>query len=148
MWWPFSGRAGRATRRCALGNSCGSCGSGSPSASIRAASNGRWHGRKKNADEPRALADELVRRYEAVRPPAGDETADDGLGRALLMHQGVAAWIEVWAKCRAPSREAVSDGAGGPASATDVVPVGLRGHVAQVLTGMAVAGLRGRSSGG
>ena len=94
-----------------------------------------------------------MRRYEALRPPAVDGTADDGLGRALLMHQGVAAWIEVWANGRAPwapPLEAVSDGwagAGGPASATEVVPVGLRGQVAQVLTGMAVAGLRGRSSG-
>jgi hypothetical protein len=97
-------------------------------------------------------ADELVRRYEALRPPAGDGTEDDGLGRVLLMHQGVAAWIEAWANCRAtsaPPLEGVSDGRagpGGPPSATDVVPVGLRGHVAQVLTGMAVAGLRGRSS--
>jgi hypothetical protein len=97
-------------------------------------------------------ADELVRRYEALRPPAGDGRGDDGLGRALMMHQGVAAWIEVWANCQAPSalpREGVSDGwtgTGGPPSATDVVPVGTRGQVAQVLTGMAVAGLRGRSS--
>jgi hypothetical protein len=97
-------------------------------------------------------ADELVRRYEALRPPAGDGTNDDGLGRALLMHQGVAAWIEAWANGQAPwapPLEGVSSGRagmGGPPSATDVVPVGLRGQVAQVLTGMAVAGLRGRSS--
>jgi len=97
-------------------------------------------------------ADEFVRRYEALRRPAEDGTGDDGLGRALMMHQGVAGWIEAWAHCRAPSApplEGVSygrAGAGGPPSATDVLPVGLRGQVAQVLTGMAVAGLRGRSA--
>jgi len=64
------------------------------------------------------------------------------------MHQGVAAWIEVWANGEAPwapPLQGVSDdwaGAGGP----EVVPVGLHGQVAQVLTGMAVAGWRGRSS--
>ena len=97
-------------------------------------------------------ADELVRRYEALRRPAGDGTDDDGFGRALVMHQGVAAWIEAWANGRvtsAPSFAGVAcsrSGAGSPPSAADVWPVGLRGQVAQVLTGMAVAGLRGRSS--
>jgi len=49
----------------------------------------------------------------------------------------------------APPLEGVSDGragTGGPPSATDALPVGLRGQVTQVLTGMAVAGLRGRSA--
>jgi hypothetical protein len=97
-------------------------------------------------------AGELVRRYEALRRPDADGMGDDGLGRALMLHQGVAAWIEAWANCRAtpaPPLEGVSygwAGPGGPPSATDVLPVGTRGQVAQVLTGMAVAGLRGRSS--
>lgn len=97
-------------------------------------------------------ADELVCRYEAVRHPAGSGTGDDALGRALMMHQGVAAWIDAWANCRAtpaPPREGVPCGgasAGGRPSVADVLPPGVRGQVARVLTGMAVAGLRDRRS--
>lgn len=103
--------------------------------------------------EPRPCpADELVRRYEAVRRPAGSGTGDDALGRALMMHQGVAAWIDAWANCRAtpaPPLEGVPCGgasAGGRPSVADVLPPGVRGQVARVLTGMAVAGLRDRRS--
>jgi hypothetical protein len=103
--------------------------------------------------EPRPRpADELVRRYEAVRRPAGSGTGDNALGRALMMHQGVAAWIGAWANCRAtpaPPLEGVPCGgasAGGRPSAADVLPPGVRGQVARVLTGMAVAGLRDRRS--
>ena len=97
-------------------------------------------------------ADELVRRYEALRRAAGGETGDAALGRALLVHQGMAAWIEAWGNCRATPAtplEGVPCGracAGGRQSAADVLPVGVLGQVARVLTGMAVAGLRDRSS--
>lgn len=98
-------------------------------------------------------ADELVRRYEAVRGPAGRETGDDALGRALMMHQGVAAWIDAWATCRATPATQLEGApcgrrasAGGRQSAADVLPAGVLGQVARVLTGMAVAGLRARSS--
>jgi hypothetical protein len=95
-------------------------------------------------------ADELVRRYEALRRTAGGETGDDALGRALLVHQGMAAWIEGWATCRAtpaPPRESIPcgrAGAGDPQRMADVLPAGVLGQVARVLTGMAVAGLRER----
>jgi hypothetical protein len=102
--------------------------------------------------DPRASpAEELVRRYEALRRQAGSGTEDDALGRALLMHQGVAAWIEAWANCKVPpgpQREGVPcgrAGAGGRPSAAAGLPVGVLGQVARVLTGMAVAGLRDRS---
>lgn len=97
-------------------------------------------------------ADELVSRYEALRGSAGSGTGDDALGRALLMHQGVAAWIDAWMNCRvtpAPGRTEVPcgrAGAGERQSAADVLPVGVLGQVARILTGMAVAGLRDRSS--
>jgi len=97
-------------------------------------------------------ADELVRRSEALRRAAGGATGDDALGRALLVHQGMAAWIEAWGTCRATpatQHEGVPcgrAGAGDPQSMTDVLPAGVLGQVARVLTGMAVAGLRERRS--
>jgi hypothetical protein len=97
-------------------------------------------------------ADELVRRYEALRHPAEDGTDDDRGARALMMHQGVAAWIEAWAHSRAPASPVAADvssaraGANGPPSPVEVLPVGARSQVVRILTGMAVAGLRGRSS--
>ena len=103
--------------------------------------------------EPRtSQADELVRRYEALRRPAGSGPGDAALGRALMMHQGVAAWIDAWANCRAtpgPQREGTAcgrAGADGRKSATDVLPVGVLGQVARILTAMAIGGLRDRSS--
>lgn len=47
---------------------------------------------------PRAPADErLVQRYEALRL-APCASAPGGLGRALLMHHGMAAWMVAWAR--------------------------------------------------
>jgi len=95
-------------------------------------------------------ADELVHRYEALRRSAESGTGDDVRGRALLMHQGMAAWIDAWANCRvtpAPQLEGVPcgrAGAGGWQSAADVLPGGVLGQVARVLTGMVVASLRDR----
>jgi len=97
-------------------------------------------------------ADELVRRYEALRRRADSGTGDDALGRALMMHQGVAAWIDAWANCRtapAAQPEGTPSGRAGAddrQSVADGLPVGVLGQVARVLTGMAVAGLLGRSS--
>ncbi len=103
--------------------------------------------------EPRPRpADELVWRYEALRRAAGGETGDDARGRALLVHQGMAAWIEAWGNCRATPatpRESIPGGragAGDPQRLADVLPAGVLGQVARVLTGMAVAGLRERRS--
>lgn len=103
--------------------------------------------------EPRSSpADELVRRYEAVRRSAGNGTGDDARGRALMMHQGVAAWIHAWVNCRVTPAPRLADvpfgraGAGDRQGAADALPVGVLGQVARILTGMAVAGLRDRSS--
>jgi len=63
-------------------------------------------------------ADELVRRYEALRRAAGGETGDDALGRALLVHRGMAAWIEAWGNCRAT-----------PATPREGVPCGRAGEL-------------------
>lgn len=97
-------------------------------------------------------ADELVRRYEALRRATGGETGDDALGRALLMHQGLAAWIETWGTCRATPGTPLEGvpggraGAGDPQRTADLLPAGVLGQVARVLTGMVVANLHeGRS---
>jgi hypothetical protein len=95
-------------------------------------------------------ADELVRRYEALRRAAVGETGNDALGRALLVHRGMVAWIEAWGTCRATPATQLEGvpcgraGAGDPQNKADVLPAGVLGQVARVLTGMAVAGLRER----
>jgi hypothetical protein len=48
----------------------------------------------------------LVASYEALRRVAlGQRGADDGpsLGLAILLRQGVAAWLRAWARCPRPS---------------------------------------------
>lgn len=91
-----------------------------------------------------------MRRYEAVRGRTGSETGEDGRGRALMMHQGVAAWIDAWATCQAapptPLEAPPRGRAGleGRPSAADSLPVGVRGQVARVLTTMVVGHLHDR----
>jgi hypothetical protein len=94
--------------------------------------------------------DDLVRRYEAVRGRDGSATGEDGRGRALMMHQGVAAWIDAWATCQAAPRAALeappSSRAGlkGRPSAADGLPVGVLSQMARVLTTMVVGHLHDR----
>ena len=70
--------------------------------------------------------------------------------RALMMHQGVAAWIDAWATCQAapaPLLEAPPSGRvgiQGRPSAADGLPVSVLGQVARVLTTMVVGHLRDR----
>lgn len=91
-----------------------------------------------------------MRRYEAVRGRAGSGTGEDGRARALMMHQGVAAWIDAWATCPAapppPLAAPPGGGAGleGRPSAADSLPVGVRGQVARVLAAMVVGHLHDR----
>ena len=91
-----------------------------------------------------------MRRYEAVRGRAGSGTGDDRLARALMMHQGVAAWIAAWATCPAAPAPALDlpprgrAGLEGRASAAEGLPVGVRGQVARVLTAMVVGNLHDR----
>ena len=91
-----------------------------------------------------------MRRYEAVRGRAGSGTGAKGLARALMMHQGVAAWIAAWATCPAAPTPALDAPPGGRAglegrpSAADGLPVGVLGQVARVLTAMVVGNLHDR----
>ena len=102
------------------------------------------------APRPRPV-DDLVRRYEAVRGRDGSGTGADGLGRALLMHQGVAAWIDAWATGPAAPRtalEARPSGRAGlegrPRAADGGLPVGVLSQMARVLTTMVVGHLHDR----
>ena len=92
-----------------------------------------------------------MRRYEAVRGRAGSGTGDDGLARALMMRQGVAAWIAAWATCPAAPATALEApppggraGLEGRPSAADSLPVGVLGQVARVLTAMVLGNLHDR----
>ena len=99
---------------------------------------------------PPRPADDLVRRYEAVRGRAGNGTGEEGRARALMMHQGVAAWIAAWATCPAVPATALEApprgwaGLEGRPSAAESLPVGVWGQVARVLTAMVVGHLHDR----
>jgi len=88
-------------------------------------------------------ADVLVRQYEALRRPGAHGTGAACLGRALVMRQGMAAWIST----RAPAfphegpPPAWARAAAGHSPTTDAVPVGVLGQVAQLLAAMALGGL-------
>jgi hypothetical protein len=91
-----------------------------------------------------------VRRYEAVRGRDGSGTGADGLGRALMMHQGVAAWIDAWATGPAVPATALEApprgraGLEGRPRGAESLPVGVWGQVARVLTAMVVGHLHDR----
>ncbi len=91
-----------------------------------------------------------MRRYEAVRGRAGSGTGEEGRARALLMHQGVAAWIDAWATGPAAPPTALEAPPGGRAglegrpSAAASLPVGVWGQVARILTAMVVGHLHDR----
>ncbi len=91
-----------------------------------------------------------MRRYEAVRGRAGSGTGEEGRARALMMHQGVAAWIDASATCQAAPATALAAPPGGRAglegrpSAADSLPVGVLGQMAQILTAMVVGHLHHR----
>jgi hypothetical protein len=80
--------------------------------------------------------DELVRRYEQLRRHVLDRSAgiDRGPGLALLIHQGMRAWIEVSASCpttpSATSRQSPD--------LEDVVTSDQRGQMVMVLVAMAL----------
>jgi len=92
-------------------------------------------------------ADVLVRQYEALRRPGEHGSGAACLGRALVMRQGMAAWIST----RAPAFPHEGPPQGPPpawaraaashAPSTDAVPVGVLGQVAQLLAAMALGGL-------
>jgi hypothetical protein len=70
-----------------------------------------------------------------------------------MMHQGVAAWIDAWATCRAAPATTLAApprgraGLEGRPSAADRLPVGVQGQVARILTAMVVGNLHDRRTG-
>jgi hypothetical protein len=91
----------------------------------------------------------MVVRYEDLRRRGANENSG-GLGRALLMGRGMAAWMEAWRHSAATwDREARGEsgkGLGHPdASGTQpVLPEGIQGQVVRILAGMAVVVVNGR----
>jgi hypothetical protein len=89
-----------------------------------------------------------VPRYEALRARVESTPGADAHGRALLMRQGMAAWIAAWpvGQAAAPTaREAPPRRRAGleaRPSAADSLPDGVRTQVARVLTTMVVGHLR------
>jgi hypothetical protein len=87
-------------------------------------------------DSARVLAD----RYEELRnlALAGGE-GRGGLGLALFLGRGMAAWIDAWERCpRSPSP--VPRPTTAPVGPTTVLAPGLQTEVALVLAGMAMSG--------
>jgi hypothetical protein len=91
--------------------------------------------RERTEEATRALAD----RYEDLRTVAvraGGKPAT-GLGLALLLGRGSAAWIRAWERCpSSPKPEARPDP--GPVERDAILPPVLHTEVARVLAGMAV----------
>lgn len=57
---------------------------------------------------------------------------------ALLMHQGMAAWIGAWRRCRETTDDVSTDRPAPPGGGT--VPLaGLRGEIVRLLTGMVLS---------
>jgi len=85
----------------------------------------------------------MVARYEDLRHRAAKE-GGGGLGRALLMGLGMAAWMEAWRRSApAWNREARGESGKGlghaHASGTEpVLPEGVQGQAVRILAGMAV----------
>lgn len=76
--------------------------------------------------------------YEALRRYALEGRGPRDLGFALLVRQGMAAWIRAWSACAGPqhpARDRVS--AGGSA-----LPEGVRGEVTRLLVTMALGASR------
>lgn len=85
---------------------------------------------------PHPVAD-ITRAYEALRAQAiGEATGSGPRGLALILDQGVAAWIRAWSWT---ARTAVATIASPPASASDPA----HAELASVLAEMALATRRG-----
>jgi hypothetical protein len=85
----------------------------------------------------------MVARYEDLRRRGANEGAG-GLGRALLMGRGMAAWMEAWGhSAPAWDREARDESGKGLERADapgtqPVLPEGVQGQAVRILAGMAV----------
>jgi hypothetical protein len=78
----------------------------------------------------------LVASYEELRRDALGGAMEHGVGRALLMRQGMAAWIAACLRC-GPRRPAATTS--GERSA---LPSGVRGEVVRLLVEMALGACR------
>jgi len=93
--------------------------------------------------------EDMVARYEDLRRRGANEGAG-GLGRALLIGRGMAAWMEAW-RHSAPTWDREARGEYGKslghpdASGTEpVLPEGVQGQAVRILAGMAVLVVNGR----
>lgn len=96
--------------------------------STRARSSGPWRARdvpKVDDPRPRSDGENLAGHYEALRSVAlGEGIGRAGLGGALVMAQGVAAWMRGWRACTpGPARTAVPPAPTGGGSPAEVVRV-------------------------
>lgn len=87
---------------------------------VQSADAGRWQAARRD--------------YEALRSAVLDGGGSRELGLALLMRQGMAAWIRAWSVCTGPPAPA-SPTAG---DHTVVLPDGVRGEVTRLLVTMAL----------
>jgi len=83
-------------------------------------------------------ADHLAARYEELRSQALGGSGR-GLGLAVLLRQGMRAWVEAWSSC-ALTMPAERHHEGG---LDEVVPIQLRAEIAIVLAGMALSSTAG-----
>jgi hypothetical protein len=97
--------------------------------SIRARSSGPWPVRSgpkvdDSPTPPPADGDDLAGRYEALRSAAfGEGVGRAGLGGALVMAQGVAAWMRGWRACAPVAPPPTSPGRTGAGPPAEVVGV-------------------------
>ena len=98
---------------------------------------------------PVGCGEGMVARYEDLRHRGANEGAG-GLGRALLMGRGMAAWIEAWRHSVPPwDREARNESGKGLGRADvsgtqPVLPEGVQAQAVRILAGMAVVAVNGR----
>jgi len=98
---------------------------------------------------PLGCDEDMVARYEDLRRRGANESAG-GLGRALLMGRGMAAWMEAW-RHSAPAWDREARGQSGKglgradgSSTEPVLPEGVQGQAVRILAGMAVVVVNGR----
>jgi hypothetical protein len=79
---------------------------------------------------------DLVLGYEGLRAQVLSPSAElsRGLGIALLMRQGLLAWMKAWSDCTPPVGRPAQD----PCPTEKVIPLDLRANLALILAGMAL----------
>jgi hypothetical protein len=84
----------------------------------------------------------FVVHYEALRSQVlGTRPAASRLGLALVLREGLAAWMAAWATCPAP----VAPHGAEQSTSQDRIPNALCADVVHVLTSMALSGLQEQS---